>query len=87
MFVEFLIVVRGNVAARKLRFDPLQEARINGHHVFVMAVLRTILDHPDLSIPLDDLCFDLADLFIHQVAPVLPAVKDRLPRFLYAVRA
>src|SRR4029077_2031255 len=46
MLVKALVIVSGNIAAGELRFDPLQEFGVNGHHVFVVAVLRAFLDHP-----------------------------------------
>ncbi len=48
----------------KQRFNVLQKLRIDRHHVFEMAVGRTILDHPDLAIAFDDLRLDLADVFV-----------------------
>src|SRR5690349_7992356 len=77
--------MRGNVAARELRFNPLEELGVDRHHVFVMAVNRAILDHPDLAIALDDLRFDFADLFVHQVAPIFLAVDNGFTRFLDAI--
>ena len=85
--MEILIVVRGNVPAGELRFDPFQEVGIERHYVLVMAVLRTILHHPDLSVALDDLRLDLPDFLVHQIAPVLLAIEDRLPCFFYAIGA
>jgi len=39
----------------KLLFDPAEELGIDGHHIFVVAVERAILHHPDLPVALDDL--------------------------------
>src|SRR5690606_32177213 len=45
------------------------------HHIFEMAVLRTILDHPYLAVAFDDLRFDLTDLFINKCRNVALARK------------
>ena len=84
VLVQIFVVVRGNVSARKLLFNPAKELGINGHHVFVVAVERAVLHHPDLPVALDNLRFDLADLFVHQIAPILLAGNDRLARFFDA---
>src|SRR5208337_3698463 len=65
---------------------PLEEAGINGHHVFIVAMLGTVLNHPDLTIALDDLRLDLADLFVHEVAPIFRAADDGLACFFHAGR-
>ncbi len=49
--------------------------------------MRAFFHHPDLAVALDDLRLDLADLFVHQVAPILFAVDDRFARFLHATGA
>src|SRR5207245_7447527 len=67
-----------------LLFNPAKELGINGHHVFVVAVERAVLHHPDLPVALDNLRFDRADLFVHQIAPILLAGNDRLARFFDA---
>src|SRR5208283_508598 len=59
MTVQALVVVRRNIAARELRFNPLEKAGINGHQVFIVAMPRAVLDHPDLTIAFDDLRLDL----------------------------
>ena len=43
-----------------------------------MAVLRAILDHPDLAVTLDDLSLDLADLFVDQRRDFTIAADDLL---------
>jgi len=43
----------------------IEEFGVDGHHIFVVAVDRAVLDHPDLAIALDNLRFDLADLLVH----------------------
>src|SRR5262249_6007816 len=46
-----------------------------------------VLEHPDLPIALDNLRFDLADLFMHEVAPIFLAGDNLVARFLDAARA
>src|SRR5208283_849359 len=82
-----LVVVRRDIAAGELRFNPLKEAGVHGHEVFIMAVLRAVLDHPDLAIALDDLRFDFADLFMSEVAPIFRATDDGLAGCFHAGRA
>ena len=82
--MQVFVIVRGNIAAGILLFDPVQPFRIDGHHVFVVAVLRAVFHHPDLAIALDDLRLDLADLLAHQIAPILFTGDDRFARFLHA---
>src|SRR5262249_38671144 len=77
----------GDVAARKILLDPLEEAHIDGHKVFEASVLRTIFDHPDLVVPLNDLGFDLADLLMEKGRPVLRSAENLFTRFLDAFRA
>jgi len=85
--VKAFVVVRRDIAARELLFNPLQKAGIDGHHVFVMAVQGAFFDHPDLAVAFHDLGFDFADLFVHQVAPVFLAGNDGLASFFDAGRA
>ncbi len=44
----------------------------------------TVLHHRHLAVALDDLRLNLADLFVHQVAPIFFAGDDRLARFFHA---
>ena len=81
MVVQFLVIVRADVAARKDFLQMLEESRIDRHHVFEMAVLRAILHHQDLAVSLDHLGLDLADLFIEQDLVGEFAVDDLLPDF------
>ena len=62
MLVQVFVIVRGNVAAGEVLLDPVQELGVDGHHVFVLAVNRAFLDHPDFAVALDDLRLDFADL-------------------------
>src|SRR5882757_9254502 len=87
VLVQAFIVVRGNIAAGELLFNPLQEVGINGHHVFIVAVQRAVFHHPDLAVALDDLRFNLANLLVHQVAPVFFTLDDGFARFFHAGRA
>src|SRR5215213_437148 len=74
--VKLLVVGRLNVAAPKHRLDVREELRGNRHHVFIVAVLGAVLDHPDLAVALDDLSLDLADLLVDQEANIFLAADD-----------
>ena len=78
--VEVLVAfaVGTDIAARKALFKVFEEGRVNGHEVFEVAVLGAILDHEDLAIALDDLCFDFANFFIEQDFVGQLAVDDLL---------
>ncbi|MGC2402456.1 MAG: hypothetical protein WA510_21860 [Acidobacteriaceae bacterium] len=56
----------------------LEKGRIDGHHVFEVAVFGAILDHKDLAVPLNDLSLDLARLFVQQDFVRQLAVDDLL---------
>src|SRR5215218_3906718 len=62
-----------------------QKLRIDGHHVFEVTVHRTIFDHPDFAVALDDLCFDLADFLVDENADVFLAADDSFACFDDAV--
>jgi len=64
--MQLFVVVRFDVAARESLFQMIRELGVDRHHVFEMPVNRTVLDHQDLAVALDDLRLDFADLFIHQ---------------------
>jgi hypothetical protein len=64
VIVKLLVVVRLYVAARKHRFDVREELRVDRHHIFVVAVRGTVLDHPYLAVALYDLGLDLAHLLV-----------------------
>jgi len=87
VIVKLLVVVRLLIATREKPFDVRQEFRIHRHKIFEMPVLRTILDHPHLAVPLDDLCLDLADLLINKRRYIAIAIDDRLARLDHTVRA
>ncbi len=52
-----------------------EELGVDGHQVFVLAVDGALFHHPDLAIALDNLRFDFADFFVHEVGPILLAVR------------
>ena len=58
---------------------------VDRHHVFEVPVDRTILDHPDFAVALDDLRLDLANFLIDQNTDVLLAADNRFARFDHAV--
>ena len=62
VIVQIFVVVCADVAAGEVRLDVLEELRVDGHDVFDASVCRTILDHPDFVVALDDRGFDLAHL-------------------------
>ena len=57
------VAVGADIASRETLFQVLEELGVDGHHVFKVAVLGTVLDHQDLAVALDDLGFDFAHLF------------------------
>src|SRR2546422_11082504 len=82
-----LIIVRRNVPAGKILFDPGEELGIHRHEVLILPVLGALLDHPDLAVALNDLGLDLAHLFLNEISPVLFAAQDLFAGFLDATRA
>jgi hypothetical protein len=44
-----------------------EKLRVNRHHVFVVAVNRTILNHPDFVVALDDLRFDFTNFSLMSI--------------------
>jgi len=50
--------VRRECRGPEILLDPMRKLRINGHHVFVLAVDRAFLHHQDFAIALDDLRLD-----------------------------
>src|SRR6478672_8762836 len=52
-----------------------------------MSVLWAILDHPDFAVALDDLCFDLTDLFVDKRGDLTIAADDLFAGFDNAVWA
>ena len=85
--VELLVVVRADVAAGEALFQMLEERRVDGHHVFKVAVLRAVLHHQDLAVALDDLRLDFANLLVQKDFVRQLAVEDLLANFRDATRA
>src|SRR5262245_42878473 len=84
--MECLVVMGADIAAWEHLFEVLEERRVDGHYVFVMAMDRAVLHHDDLAVLLDDGRLDLADLLVEEDADVFLAVENRLPGFARAVR-
>ena len=70
-----------DVAAGEALFEVLEEGRIDGHHVFKVAVLGAVLDHQDLAVALDDLGLDFAHLLVEQHFVGQLAVENLLANF------
>ena len=85
--VQLGIVVGADVAAGEDFFQVLEEGRVDGHHVFEMAVDGAILDHQDLAVALDDLRLDFAGLVGVEDFEGRLAVQDLLADFGHAARA
>ena len=64
--VKIFIIVGSNVPTREVGLNPAQELGIDCHDVFELAVPRTLLDHPNLTVTLNDLGLDFAHFFIDQ---------------------
>src|SRR5262249_14839750 len=84
---QVLVVVRADAAAREGLFQVAEYLRVNGHHIFKMAVDRAILDHQNLSVALNDLSFDLSYPLVTQDVHGKLAVKDSLADLRDALRA
>ena len=84
--VKLFVIVGVDVTTRKHLLNVRQELDVDRHHVFEVPVDRTILDHPDFSVALDDLRLNLAHLFVNQNAHVLLAANYRFPGLDHAVR-
>src|SRR5688572_1586793 len=50
-------------------------------------MLGTILNHPDLAVPFDDVGFHLANLLVQQLGPFRVTARDRLAGLFHALRA
>src|SRR6185503_13209247 len=85
--MQLLVVVCADIATGEHFFEVLEECRVDGHHVFVVAMDRAVLHHDDLAVLLEDGGFDLAHLLVEKDADVLLAVENRLTRFSRAVGA
>jgi hypothetical protein len=64
VIVQLLVVVRADVTAWEDLLDVFEERRVYGQCVFVMAVDRTVFNHQDVAVALDDGRLDLADLSV-----------------------
>jgi hypothetical protein len=84
--VQALVVVRRDIAAGKILFNPFEELGVDGHQVFELAVNRAFLNHPNLAIALDNLRFDFADFLVDEIGPIFLAVNDQIARFADAIR-
>jgi hypothetical protein len=84
--MKFLVVVSIDVATRKHLFYMRQELDVDCHHVLEVPVNRTILDHPNFAITLDDLGLNFADFLVNQNANVLLSADNRFPGLDHAVR-
>ena len=85
MAVQVFVIVRRNIAAREIPFNPFEEFRVNGHQVFKLAMDGALFHHPDLAIALDNLRFDFADLLVNEVGPIFIAVQNQVARFAHTV--
>ena len=79
--------IKATIVERDGKILMVKDCPIHGHQVFILSVGGAFFHHPDLAIALDDLRLNLADLFVHQVGPILRAIDDRLASFLHAIRA
>ena len=84
---SLFVIVGADVAAGEDLFQVLEERRVDGHHVFEVAVNGAVLHHQDLAVALDDLGFDLAGLSIVQHVEGSLAIEDLLADFRYATGA
>ena len=80
MIVQRLVVVGVDVPARIHRFDVLQKPLVHGHHVLETPVDGALLDHPDLSVALQDGGFDLPHLLVDEDPVVHFPVQNLLAR-------
>ncbi len=78
VIVQFLVVMRANVAAGEYVFQMLAEGGIDRHEIFEVAVDGTLLHHDDLAVLLDDIGLDFAQFFVLQDLDRQLAVEDLL---------
>ena len=84
--VQARVVVRADVAAGEDLFQVTHERRVDRHHVLEVAVDGAVLHHQDLSVALDDLRLQLADLLVQQDLVGQLAVHDLLADLRHALR-
>src|SRR5688500_12746224 len=71
------------VATKEERLDALEKRRIGRHHVFKLAVLRTVLAHHDLTVVFNDLGLDFTRMLVHQSLERNFTADDGVANFLY----
>jgi len=84
VIVQLAIVVGADIATREDLFEVLEESRVDRHDILEVTVDRAILNHQDLAIALNDLRFDLADLFIQKNLVGQLAIDDLLADLRHA---
>src|SRR5262245_10817439 len=84
--VQLFVIMRANVTARESFFQVAEHLRVDGHHVFKIAMDRAILDHQNFAVALDDLRLDLAHLLVAQHVHRQFAVQDLLANLRDALR-
>ena len=86
MVMEMFVGMGLDIAAGEHFFEMARELGINRHQVFEVAVLGTVLHHPELAVALDDLRFDLAHFLVHEDVDGQVAVENLLADFGHALR-
>ena len=84
--MQFLVVVRADVAAGENLFEMREKLGVDRHHVFEVAVDRAILHHQNLAVALNNLGFDLTRFFVAQNLHRQLAVDDLVADFGDALR-
>jgi hypothetical protein len=87
MIVEILIIMSPNIATGEVGLNPAQEFGIDGHEVLELSVLRTLFDHPDLSIAVHNLSLDFTDLLIDENPIIFLTAENFFPCFNHTFRA
>ena len=85
--VQLLVVMRNDVAAGEHFLKVAREVGVNRHDVFEVTMFLAILDHEDFAVALDDLGFDLADLFVAEDFDRQLAIENLLADFGNTLRA
>src|SRR5688572_23852515 len=71
------------VATEEERLDAFEKRGIRRHHVFKLAVLRTVLAHHDLTVVFNDLRFDLTRMLVHESLECDLTADDGVANFFY----
>ena len=79
--VQIFVIVSPNIATGKVFLNPAQEFGIDGHQVFKLSVLRTLFDHPHLSITIHNLGLDFTDFLIDEDPIIFFSAQNPLTRF------